>query len=185
MRSFNLITWRGRKQQRMQMQTTLALVSLLIFCCVFLSFYQTHLKLEIAKIRQSNQTLKQELAILTKQHEDMLRLSKEERDLKTNLELIEKRRKSNDQILNVLSEVSVFAPSSIQLSSLEISDGKAEITGSGQTEASLSNFIQNFNCSQYLKQPEILNMKLAEDKKTTFTLAAFFNVNPANNRETL
>ncbi|MFA6409259.1 MAG: PilN domain-containing protein [Gammaproteobacteria bacterium] len=185
MQDFNLVPWRGEKQQRMQIQTSLALVSLLIFCCVFLSFYQTHLKHEIAKIRQSNLILKQELNILTKQHAEILRLSKEERALKANLEIIEKHRKSNDQILSVLAEVSVFAPSSIQLSSLEISDNQIQLRGSSQTEASLGNFIQNFNCSQYLKQPEILNMKLTEDKKTTFTLASFFNVNPIKNQENL
>lgn len=170
----NLLPWREeqRKERKLAFLVALGGATLgaaLVTFAVYLMFGSM-----IDGQQQRNERLKQEIATLDKQIEEINSLEAQKQQFISRMEIIEKLQRSRPEIVHVFDEIVRTLPDGAYLTGVTQADKRLKIDGVAQSSTRVSAFMRSIDGSQWLRNPELAVVETKKDQPlgATFTLFA-------------
>ncbi len=169
----NLLPWREaqRKQRRQEFFMSLGAAVATAALVILLGRWQMSAAIEHQQAR--NQILKDEIAQLDKQIQEILGLENQKRRLLARMEIIETLQRSRPEIVHIFDEIVKTLPEGVYLTSLKQTGTRIEIHGVAQSSTRVSAFMRNIDNSQWLSDPAL---QVVETKGRDATRGADFTL---------
>jgi type IV pilus assembly protein PilN len=149
-----------RKARRQQFYVLTGLISILAGLIVFLGY--TINSGYIATQDERNDFLKKEISILDKQLEEIKRLKEQTASLLARKQIIESLQRDRAEAVHVLNEMAKQVPEGVYLSSLKQDGQRLTLKGYTQSNARVSTLMRNLESSQWLENPQLVEIKATE-----------------------
>lgn len=147
----------AKKARREQFYVLFSLVALLAAVIVFAVY--TLIETQIEQQNRKNDFLKQEIAVLDKQLEEIKQLREKTNALLARKKVIEDLQRDRGETVYLLSELTQQVPEGVYLKSLKQDGLKVNIAGYAQSNARVSALMRNLEASPWLEQPVLIETK--------------------------
>ncbi len=147
----------AKKARREQFYVLFGLVALLAAVIVFAVY--TLIETQIKQQNRKNDFLKQEIAVLDKQLEEIKQLREKTNALLARKKVIEDLQRDRGETVYLLSELTQQVPEGVYLKSLKQDGLKVNIAGYAQSNARVSALMRNLEASPWLEQPVLIETK--------------------------
>ncbi|WP_415033599.1 PilN domain-containing protein [Azonexus sp.] len=147
----------AKKARREQFYVLFALVALLAGVIVFAVY--SLIETQIEQQNSKNTFLKQEIAVLDKQLEEIKQLREKTQSLLARKKVIEDLQRDRGETVYLLSELTQQVPEGVYLKSLKQDGLKVNITGYAQSNARVSTLMRNIEASPWLETPVLIETK--------------------------
>lgn len=147
----------AKKARREQFYILAGLVSVLGALIVFAVY--TLIGSTISSQDSTNNFLKQEIAVLDKQLDQIKRLKEQTQALLARKQIIENLQRDRGETVYLLSELVKQVPEGIYLKTLKQDGLQVNITGYAQSNARLSALMRNVEASPWLESPQLIESK--------------------------
>ena len=147
----------ARKARREQFFVLAGLVTVLASLIVFAVY--TLIAGYISTQDGSNNFLKQEIAVLDKQLDQIKRLKEQTQALLSRKQVIENLQRDRGETVYMLSELVKQVPEGVYLKSLKQDGLKVSITGYAQSNARVSALMRTIEASPWLENPQLIEVK--------------------------
>lgn len=171
--NINLLPWREelRKKRERTFYAMLA-ASVLFGAGVWLL---THIELDgrIDYQRDRNELIEQEIAHLERKIVKIRELEATKKKLIARMGVIQKLQQGRPQIVHLFHQFVTTLPDGLYLSSLQERGSRITVTGVAESNARVSNYMENLDGSQWLTDPDLNVIEVKERKKfrtSNFTL---------------
>lgn len=171
----NLLPWREERRRRLKRGFMLALLGAglaggLVACA-------GRFALGAATARQDarNAVLRAEIAALDRQTEAILGLEAEKERLLARMRIIDRLQRSRPEAVHLFDELVATLPDSVRLTAVTQSGLRMRISGVAQSTADVSALMRNIDESEWLGDPGLDRVELAEDgaaRNAVFTILA-------------
>lgn len=170
----NLLPWREelRKKRERAFYGMLA-ASLLVGASVWLITH-TELNGRIDYQNGRNQFLKEEIAQLDKKIIKIRELEATKKKLIARMEVIQKLQQGRPQIVHLFHQFVTTLPDGLYLTSLKEQGERITMTGVAESNARVSNYMENLDGSQWLTDPDLSVIEVKDHngfRTSNFTLA--------------
>ncbi|WP_153115023.1 PilN domain-containing protein [Rhodocyclus tenuis] len=163
-----------RRARRQQFFALLGMVSVLAGLVVFLGF--TVIGGYIDSQNDKNEFLKQEIATLNKQIDQIKRLKEQTQALLARKQVIESLQRDRAEATRLLTELARQMPEGVYLRSVKQEGVRVSLGGYAQSNARVSTLMRNFDASPWLEKPQLVEIKaVTVDKRrlNEFTMNVF------------
>lgn len=163
-----------RRARRQQFFALLGMVSVLAGLIVFLGF--TVIGGYIDAQNDKNEFLKQEIATLNKQIDQIKRLKEQTQALLARKQVIESLQRDRAEATRLLTELARQMPEGVYLRSVKQEGARVSLGGYAQSNARVSTLMRNFDASPWLEKPQLVEIKaVTVDKRrlNEFTMNVF------------
>ena len=133
------------------------LVALLAAVIIFAVY--TLIETQIEQQNRKNDFLKQEIAVLDKQLEEIKQLREKTNALLARKKVIEDLQRDRGETVYLLSELTQQVPEGVYLKSLKQDGLKVNIAGYAQSNARVSALMRNLEASPWLERPVLIETK--------------------------
>lgn len=147
----------AKKAKREQFYVLTGLVSVLAALIVFAIY--TLIDGQINLQAGNNDFLKQEIAVLDKQLEQIKRLKEQTQALLSRKQVIENLQRDRGETVYLLSEMVKQVPEGVYIRSLKQESLKVSLTGYAQSNARVSALMRNIDASPWLEKPQLIEVK--------------------------
>ncbi len=147
----------AKKARREQFYVLFGLVALLAAVIVFAVY--TLIETQIKQQNRKNDFLKQEIAVLDKQLEEIKQLREKTNALLARKKVIEDLQRDRGETVYLLSELTQQVPEGVYLKSLKQDGLKVNIAGYAQSNARVSALMRNLEASPWLERPVLIETK--------------------------
>ena len=147
----------AKKARREQFFVLFGLVALLAAVIVFAVY--TLIETQIEQQNRKNDFLKQEIAVLDKQLEEIKQLREKTNALLARKKVIEDLQRDRGETVYLLSELTQQVPEGVYLKSLKQDGLKVNIAGYAQSNARVSALMRNLEASPWLERPVLIETK--------------------------
>ena len=152
-----------RKARRQQFYSLLGMVTVLGALIVFLVY--TVISGYISKQESKNEFLKQKIAVLDKEIEQIKRLKEQTQALLARKQVIESLQRDRAEAVRLLSELVKQMPEGVYIRSLRQEGVKISLGGYAQSNARVSTLMRNIEASPWLENPRLLEIKAVQVDK--------------------
>lgn len=170
----NLLPWREElRKQRERAFYGMLTASLLIGAGVWLITH-TELNGQIDYQNDRNQFLTGEIAQLDKKIVQIRELEATKKKLIARMEVIQKLQQGRPQIVHLFHQFVTTLPEGLYLTSLKEQGGHITMTGVAESNARVSNYMENLDSSQWLTDPDLSVIEVKDHngfRTSNFTLA--------------
>lgn len=177
----NLLPWREELRQRRQ-KKFLALVgvaAVLAAGVVLLVHMQFNAMIDHQNER--NQFLTNHISSLDRKIKEIKDLDDEKRNLITRMEVIQQLQASRPEIVHVFDEVVRTLPEGVYYESITQRGRAFTVTGVAQSNARVSSLMRNFDASDWLKSPALVEIIAGQETSSNLRLSNFgMRVNQAD-----
>lgn len=157
----NLLPWRESERKRKRQEFYLSLGAAVATAALVALVGRWQMNAAITHQQDRNQVLKDEIAVLDKQIEEINGLDAQKRRLLARMEIIETLQRSRPEIVHVFDELVRVLPEGVYLNYLKQTGTKFEIHGVAQSSTRVSSFMRNIDASEWLADP---SLKIVENK---------------------
>jgi type IV pilus assembly protein PilN len=157
----NLLPWRESERKRKRQEFYLSLGAAVATAALVALVGRWQMNAAITHQQDRNQVLKDEIAVLDKQIEEINGLDAQKRRLLARMEIIETLQRSRPEIVHVFDELVRVLPEGVYLNYLKQTGTKFEIRGVAQSSTRVSSFMRNIDASEWLADPAL---KIVENK---------------------
>ena len=147
----------AKKARREQFYVLFGLVAMLAAVIVFAVY--TLIETQIEQQNRKNDFLKQEIAVLDKQLEEIKQLREKTNALLARKKVIEDLQRDRGETVYLLSELTQQVPEGVYLKSLKQDGLKVNIAGYAQSNARVSALMRNLEASPWLERPVLIETK--------------------------
>ena len=147
----------AKKARREQFYVLFGLVALLAAVIVFAVY--TLIETQIEQQNRKNDFLKQEIAVLDEQLEEIKQLREKTNALLARKKVIEDLQRDRGETVYLLSELTQQVPEGVYLKSLKQDGLKVNIAGYAQSNARVSALMRNLEASPWLERPVLIETK--------------------------
>ena len=147
----------AKKARREQFYVLFGLVALLAAVIIFAVY--TLIETQIEQQNRKNDFLKQEIAVLDKQLEEIKQLREKTNALLARKKVIEDLQRDRGETVYLLSELTQQVPEGVYLKSLKQDGLKVNIAGYAQSNARVSALMRNLEASPWLERPVLIETK--------------------------
>ena len=147
----------AKKAKREQFYVLTGLVSILAALIVFAVY--TLIDGQINLQAGSNDFLKQEIAVLDKQLDQIKRLKEQTQALLSRKQVIENLQRDRGETVYLLSEMVKQVPEGVYIRTLKQESLKVSLTGYAQSNARVSALMRNIDASPWLEKPQLIEVK--------------------------
>lgn len=147
----------AKKARREQFYVLFGLVALLAAVIVFAVY--TLIETQIEQQNRKNDFLKQEIAVLDKQLEEIKQLREKTNALLARKKVIEDLQRDRGETVYLLSELTQQVPEGVYLKSLKQDGLNVNIAGYAQSNARVSALMRNLEASPWLERPVLIETK--------------------------
>ena len=152
-----------RKARRQQFYSLLCMVSVLGALIVFLVY--TVISGYVSKQESKNGFLKQQIAVLDKEIEQIKRLKEQTQALLARKQVIESLQRDRAEAVRLLSELVKQMPEGVYIRSLRQEGVKISLGGYAQSNARVSTLMRNIEASPWLENPRLIEIKAVQVDK--------------------
>ena len=152
-----------RKARRQQFYSLLGMVTVLGALIVFLVY--TVISGYISKQESKNEFLKQKIAVLDKEIEQIKRLKEQTQVLLARKQVIESLQSDRAEAVRLLSELVKQMPEGVYIRSLKQEGVKISLGGYAQSNARVSTLMRNIEASPWLEKPRLIEIKAVQVDK--------------------
>ena len=155
----NLLPWREerRKARRQQFFALTGLISVLVSLIWFLGY--GIINGYIGAQEGKNKFLKQEIASLDKEIEEIKQLKEQTDSLLSRKRVIESLQANRTETVHLFNELARQVPEGVYLRSLKQSAGKINLVGYAQSNARVSTLMRNLEASPVTERPNLIEIK--------------------------
>ena len=147
----------AKKAKREQFYVLTGLVSILAALIVFAVY--TLIDGQINLQAGNNDFLKQEIAVLDKQLDQIKRLKEQTQALLSRKQVIENLQRDRGETVYLLSEMVKQVPEGVYIRTLKQESLKVSLTGYAQSNARVSALMRNIDASPWLEKPQLIEVK--------------------------
>lgn len=147
----------AKKAKREQFYVLTGLVSVLSALIVFAIY--TLIDGQINLQAGNNDFLKQEIAVLDKQLDQIKRLKEQTQALLSRKQVIENLQRDRGETVYLLSEMVKQVPEGVYIRTLKQESLKVSLTGYAQSNARVSALMRNIDASPWLEKPQLIEVK--------------------------
>ena len=147
----------AKKAKREQFYVLTGLVSVLAALIVFAVY--TLIDGQISLQAGNNDFLKQEIAVLDKQLDQIKRLKEQTQALLSRKQVIENLQRDRGETVYLLSEMVKQVPEGVYVRTLKQESLKVSLTGYAQSNARVSALMRNIDASPWLEKPQLIEVK--------------------------
>lgn len=147
----------AKKAKREQFYVLTGLVSALAALIVFAIY--TLIDGQINLQAGNNDFLKQEIAVLDKQLDQIKRLKEQTQALLSRKQVIENLQRDRGETVYLLSEMVKQVPEGVYVRTLKQESLKVSLTGYAQSNARVSALMRNIDASPWLEKPQLIEVK--------------------------
>ena len=147
----------AKKAKREQFYVLTGLVSVLAALIVFAIY--TLIDGQISLQAGNNDFLKQEIAVLDKQLDQIKRLKEQTQALLSRKQVIENLQRDRGETVYLLSEMVKQVPEGVYIRTLKQENLKVSLTGYAQSNARVSALMRNIDASPWLEKPQLIEVK--------------------------
>ena len=152
-----------RKARRQQFYALAILVSVLA-AVIVLAVHLTYSQF-IEGQEEVNDILKNEIAKISKEIEEIKNLKEQTQALLARKPIIENLQRDRSEAVRLLSEMTRQMPEGIYIRSLKQAGARVSIAGYAQSSARVSTFMRNVEASPWLEKPQLIEIKAASINK--------------------
>lgn len=147
----------ARKARREQFYVLSGLISVLAIVVIFAVYSLIDAQIEAQG--RKNDFLKQEIALLDKQLEQIKRLREQTQALLARKQVIEDLQRDRGETVYLLSELVHQVPEGVYLKSLKQEGVNVNVTGYAQSNARVSALMRNIEGSSWMENPRLIETK--------------------------
>ena len=152
-----------RKARRQQFYSLLGMVTVLGALIVFLVY--TVISGYVSTQESKNEFLKQKIAVLDKEIEQIKRLKEQTQALLARKQVIESLQRDRAEAVRLLSELVKQMPEGVYIRSLRQEGVKISLGGYAQSNARVSTLMRNIEASPWLENPRLIEIKAVQVDK--------------------
>ena len=152
-----------RKARRQQFYSLLGMVTVLGAMIVFLVY--TVISGYVSTQESKNEFLKQKIAVLDKEIEQIKRLKEQTQALLARKQVIESLQRDRAEAARLLSELVKQMPEGVYIRSLRQEGVKISLGGYAQSNARVSTLMRNIEASPWLENPRLIEIKAVQVDK--------------------
>lgn len=150
----------AKKARREQFYVLAGLVSTLGILIVFAIY--TLISTQISEQDANNDFLKNEIAVLDKQLDQIKRLKEQTQALLSRKQVIENLQRDRGETVYLLSELVKQVPEGVYLRSLKQDGLNVTVSGYAQSNARVSALMRNIEASQWLENPQLIEVRASQ-----------------------
>jgi len=147
----------ARKAKREQFFVLVGLISVLAIVVVFAIY--TLIEAQTEAQTRKNDFLKQEIAVLDKQLDQIKRLREQTQALLARKQVIENLQRDRGETVHLLTELVRQVPEGVYLKSLRQDGLNVNVSGYAQSNARVSALMRNIDSSTWLENPRLIETK--------------------------
>lgn len=171
----NLLPW--REQQRKERKLTFMIGLGAATAAALVAVLATYLWIDsMADSQQGrNARLKQEIAVLDRQIEEINNLEAQKQQFIARMQIIEKLQRSRPEIVHIFDTIARTVPDGIYLTDVAQTGKRFKFHGLAQSHTRVSTFMRNIDASQWLRAAELEVIETKRENATSgsdFTLYA-------------
>ncbi len=161
MNDVNLLPWREEQRQvrDKQMVSSAVLIGILCAAAVFGSF--SYLQLLQDNQRGRNNYLTTEIGGLDKKIAEIERLKKQKSNLITRMEVILDLQRQRNQLVKIFDDIVHKLPDGVYFGTMDKEDDGFSFTGTAQSNARVSNLMENLGSSSWFDSPDLNVINIA------------------------
>jgi type IV pilus assembly protein PilN len=149
----NLLPWREELRQKRKKEFLGALVGAMLFGGLLGYGYKLGVQAQIRGQNERNTTLRNEIAELDKQIEEINTLEAQKERLIARMEIIDQLQRSRPQVVHLFDELVSTLPEGTYLTEVRQTDRRIEVSGSAQSSTRVAALLRNIDASDWLRDP--------------------------------
>lgn len=184
----NLLDWRAERRQRRQQQFGVAAgVSAAAAAAIVLGTLMA-VKSQVEYQTQRNDFLKQQIALMDKQIEEIKNLEKTKANLIARMEVIQKLQKTRSDIVHFYDEMVSLLPDGLYLTSIKLQGNRVTLDGVAESNGYISTYLKSLDSSEWFSDARLVVIKTRKDQLRrvadfTITVTAFQKAQGANSTQ--
>ncbi len=154
----NLLPHREEKRRAQQLQFIVLAVISLVLGAVIVGLVHVAISSKISYQERRNQYLKQEIAVLEKQIEEIKKLREQTQSLLARKNVVENLQSTRSDVVHLLDQMLRILPDGIYLKSIKQSGYKISLNGLAQSNARISTLMRSIEDSPWLDSPTLIEI---------------------------
>lgn len=157
----NLLPHRAEKRRARQIQFILLSVISLVLGAMVVGFVHVAISTQISYQERRNAYLKQEIAVLDKQIEEIKKLREQTQSLLARKTVVENLQSTRSDVVHLLDQMLRILPDGVYLRSVKQSGYRISIIGYAQSNARVSTLMRSIEDSPWLDSPTLVEIHAA------------------------
>jgi type IV pilus assembly protein PilN len=154
----NLLPHRAEKRKARQLQFIVLSVISLVLGVVLVAFVHAAISTQISYQERRNNYLKQEIAVLDKQIEEIRKLREQTQALLARKTVVENLQSTRSDVVHLLDQMLRILPDGVYLKTLKQTGYKISIVGNAQSSARVSTLMRSIEDSPWLDTPTLIEV---------------------------
>lgn len=173
----NLLPHRAEKRRARQVQFMVLSAMSLALGVVIVGFVYAAIDTQISYQERRNAYLKQEIAVLDKQIEEIRKLREQTQALLSRKTVVENLQSTRSDVVHLLDQMLRILPDGVYLKSLKQSGNRINLVGYAQSSARVSTLMRSIEDSPWLDTPVLIQVQsVTVDKKRLSEFQLNFNL---------
>jgi type IV pilus assembly protein PilN len=175
MPQINLLPWRAELRQKRKKEFLVALMGAVIVGAGLVYVSKLTVQGWTSAQRDRNEILKTEIAVLSKQIEEINGLKGQRERLLARMRVIDQLQRSRPEVVHLFDEIVNAVPEGVNLTDVAQAGQRIELRGVAQSSTRVSALMRNLDGSQWLKDPSldvVETVAAGADKNSKFKLFA-------------
>lgn len=157
----NLLPHRAEKRKAKQVQFIVLSAISLVLGAVVVGFVHVAISAQISYQERRNAYLKQEIAVLDKQIDEIKKLREQTQSLLARKNVVENLQSTRSDVVHLLDQMLRILPDGVYLKSLKQSGYKISVVGYAQSNARVSTLMRSIEDSPWLDSPTLIEIHAA------------------------
>jgi type IV pilus assembly protein PilN len=154
----NLLPHRAERRKARQLQFIVLSAISIVLGVVLIGFVHVAISTQISYQERRNTYLKQEIAILDKQIEEIKKLREQTQALLARKTVVEDLQSTRSDVVHLLDQMLRILPDGVYLRSLKQSGYKISMVGNAQSSARVSTLMRSIEDSPWLDTPTLIEV---------------------------
>jgi type IV pilus assembly protein PilN len=173
----NLLPHRAEKRKARQLQFVLLSIISVVLGAVLVGFVHVAISTQISYQERRNTYLKQEIAVLDKQIEEIKKLREQTQALLARKTVVENLQSTRSDVVHLLDQMLRILPDGVYLKSLKQTGYKISIVGFAQSSARVSTLMRSIEDSPWLDTPMLIEVHATTSGSTRLSeFSLYFNL---------
>jgi len=156
MTRINLLPHRAEKRRARQIQFVALSVISVLLGALLVGFVHAAITTQISYQERRNGYLKQEIAVLDKQIDEIRKLREQTRSLLVRKDAVEKLQSDRSDVVHLLDQMLRILPDGVYLKTLKQTGNKINLVGYAQSNARISTLMRAIEDSAWLDSPSLV-----------------------------
>jgi len=154
----NLLPHRAEKRKARQLQFIMLSVLSLVLGAMVVGFVHVAISTQISYQERRNTYLKQEIAVLDKQIDEIKKLREQTQSLLSRKTVVENLQSTRSDVVHLLDQMLRILPDGVYLKSVKQSVNKISVVGYAQSNSRVSTLMRSIEDSPWLDSPTLIEI---------------------------